>query len=127
MNPLAADPNYDALMRANAMRVFSEPDSAKRLAAIAELWSPDGTFFEQQEEFSGHEAISASVATLLRQLPPHTVFTPAGAAIGHHGVGLLRWTGGPGGGAPGPVTGTDIAIIKNGRIHSLYVFLDRTT
>ena len=124
MPTLANEPNYDALMRANAERVFSEPDPAKRLAAMAELWAPDGTLFEQQEAVSGHEAISESVGALLRQLPPETVFTPAGPAMGHHGLGLLRWAAGRRGGAPGPVSGTDIALIKDGRIHELYVFLD---
>lgn len=123
----APEPNYEALMRANAVRVFSEPDPARRLAAIAELWTSDGTLFEQEAAVSGHEAISRSVGALLSQLPPDTVFTPLGTALGHHGLGLLRWAAGSRGGAPGPVTGTDVASIKDGRIHELYVFLDRTT
>lgn len=127
MQSLDADPNYDALMRANAKRVFSEPDSAKRIAAIAELWAPDGTLFEQQEAVSGHDAISESVGALLGQLPPDTVFTPAEPAMGHHGLAMLRWAAGPRGGAPGPVSGTDIAVFKDGRIHELYVFLNPMT
>lgn len=111
-------------MSANASRVFSEPDAAKRLAAMTELWTPDGTLFEQESVVSGHEAISESVGALLRQLPPDTVFTPTGAAMGHHGLALLRWAAGRRGGAPGAVSGTDIASIKDGRIHKFYVFLD---
>jgi hypothetical protein len=121
--PSISSTDYDTLMRANAVRVFSERDPAKRLEALSEIWAPDGTLFEL-ETVSGYEAISESVGALLRQLPPDTVFTPAAPAMGHHGLGLLRWAAGVRGAAPGPVTGTDVAIIKEGRIQALYVFLD---
>lgn len=118
-----SEPDYDTVMRGNAARVFGERDPDKRLAALAELWSVDGTLYEQ-EPVSGYQAISDSITALLGQLPPDTVFMPVGPAIGHHGVGLLRWAAGPRGGEPGPVRGTDVARIEHGRIRDLYVFLD---
>ena len=122
--PTDAEPDYDAMLRANAIGVFSEPDPARRMAALSALWAPDGVLFEPGTSVTGHEAISASVGALLGRLPPDTVFMPAGPALGHHGRGLLRWAAGPRGGAPGPVTGTDVAVIEDGRIRALYVFLD---
>jgi hypothetical protein len=110
-------------MSANAVRVFSEADPAKRLAAISELWAPDGTLFEQNS-VSGYVAISESIGALLRQLPPDTVFTPMAPAMGHHGVAVLRWAAGVRGAKPGLVTGTDVARIEDGRIQNLHVFLD---
>jgi len=51
------------------------------------------------------------------------VFTALGPAVGHHGVGRLRWQSGPPDG-PAAVTGTDVARIEGGWIHTLHVFLD---
>lgn len=123
MTSTTAGFDYDALMRANALRVFSETDPVKRLAALAELWAPGGTLFERHP-VTGHDAISDSVGALLEHLPPETVFTPVAPAMGHHGVAVLRWAAGVRGASPGPVTGTDVARVEDGKIRELYVFLD---
>lgn len=115
--------DYDALLRANAARVFSEPDAAARLRAIAELWTDDPILHEKEATIAGAEAISASIGALLARLPPDTLFVPIAPAAGHHGVGKLLWRAETGG-VPGPVTGTDIAVIRDGRIATLYVFVD---
>jgi hypothetical protein len=47
----------------------------------------------------------------LASLPPNFVFTAIGAAVGHHGVGRLRWRSGPPNG-PAAVTGTDVARFR---------------
>ena len=116
--------DYDALLTANAVRVFSEPDEARRRQALEELWQPDGTLYEAEKVVAGIEAISASVSALLAMLPPGTRFAPDGAAVGHHGLARLRWRAVDAAGHPGPVTGTDVAVIEDGRIASLYVLLD---
>ena len=51
------------------------------------------------------------------------VFNAAGPAIGHHNIGRLKWRSGPPDG-PAAVTGMDVAHFEQGRIHSLYVFLE---
>jgi hypothetical protein len=63
------------------------------------------------------------VTELLSHLPPNFVFSAAGQAIGHHNIGRLKWSSGPPDG-PAAVTGMDVAHFENGRIHSLYVFLE---
>ncbi|WP_207191622.1 hypothetical protein [Paracraurococcus ruber] len=45
-------------------------------------------------------------------------FVPEGVAVGHHGLGVLRWRAGPEGG-PVLVTGADAAEIAGGRIARL--------
>jgi len=115
---------YDRLLKGNARRIFSEPDSAKRLVALTELWAPDGELIESEGVVTGYEAISDNVGKLLAMLPPGTVFAPQGDAAGHHGVGRLRWRGVAADGAPGPVSGTDFAVIEGGLITKLYVILD---
>jgi hypothetical protein len=115
--------DYDGLMQANADRVFSERDPARRLDAIRELYAVDAVLTEPEGVSVGLAAISNAVTELLSKLPPTFAFTPIGAAIGHHGVGRLLWKAGPPKGPPA-VTGMDIAHFKDGRIQALYVFLD---
>jgi len=117
--------NYDERMRANAVRVFSERDPARRLDAIRELYAADAVLTEPDGVFKGETAICDAVTALLSRLPPTFAFTPKGTAIGHHGVGRLFWKAGPPNG-PAAVTGMDIAHFKDGRIQALYVFLDPT-
>ncbi|MDH7798717.1 MULTISPECIES: nuclear transport factor 2 family protein [unclassified Beijerinckia] len=115
--------DYNGLMQANLVRVFGERDPARRIAAIRELYAEDAVLNEPDHSATGHAAISAAVTALLASLPPDFAFTAIGTAIGHHGLGRLRWQAGPPNG-PVAVTGMDIAHFDKGRIHSLFVFLD---
>jgi hypothetical protein len=115
--------DYDGLMRANAVRVFSERDPARRLIAIRDLYAADAVVTEPEVVSKGEAAISDAISALLANLPPGFAFTPLGPAVGHHGVGRLPWKGGPPGG-PAAVTGLDVAHFKDGRIQALYVFID---
>ncbi len=115
--------DFDALMQANLVRVFGERDADRRRTALRELYAEDATLYEPQAVATGWEAISGAVDTLLASMPPDFVFTPAGHAAGHNGVGRLFWRVGPPAG-PVAVTGTDVAHVEGGRIKSLHVFLD---
>ena len=115
--------DYDRLMQANLTRVFSERNPERRLVAIAELYAPDATLNEPETSVTGHASISEAVTALLTSLPAAFTFTAIGPALGHHGIGRLRWQAGPPNG-PAAVTGMDIAHFQEGRIHSLYVFIE---
>ena len=120
----ATSTDYDGLMRANLARVFGERDTARRMNAIAELYADDATLYEPPDaSAAGHAAINQAVEALLSSLPPNFVFSAIGPAVGHHGLGRLRWQSGPPNG-PVAVTGTDVARIEDGRIETLHVFLD---
>jgi hypothetical protein len=73
--------DYDGLMQANAVVVFSERDPARRLDAIRELYSADAILTEPEGVSKGEAAISHAVAELLSKLPPVVAFTSIGAAI----------------------------------------------
>ncbi|HEX7802876.1 MAG TPA: nuclear transport factor 2 family protein [Pseudoxanthomonas sp.] len=121
--PAEAPIDYDGLMQANLARVFGERDAAKRIQAIRGLYAEDAVLNEPQASAKGHAAISEAVTELLASLPPNFVFTAMGPAIGHHGIGRLRWRSGPPEG-PAAVIGMDIAHFEGGRIHSLFVFIE---
>lgn len=116
--------DYDGLLRANAKRVFSETSVERRLTALKELWAEDGVLVENEHAVTGREAVSGSVGALLKMLPPGTTFEAEGPAVGHHGLGRLRWRAVDSSGKPLGVTGTDIAFVEDGRIAKLYVILD---
>ena len=120
---IAKSIDYDGLMQANLARVFGERDPARRIKAIAELYADDATLYEPEALAKGQTAISHAVEALLSSLPPTFVFTAIGPAVGHHGMGRLRWQSGPPNG-PAAVTGTDVARIEGGRIQTLHVFFD---
>jgi hypothetical protein len=115
--------DYDGRMQANLARVFGEKDAGKRVLAIAELYVDDAVLYEPGSHASGHAAINEAVEALLSHLPPAFVFTSIGPAVGHHGVGRLRWQSGPVDG-PVAVTGTDVATFEGGLIKTLHVFID---
>jgi hypothetical protein len=115
--------DFDSLMRANLVRVFSERDRSRRRAALEELYTADAKLYEPDNVFTGRDAINGAVDAIIARLPPEFVFTPHGIAVGHHGLGRLRWQAGPPGG-PAAVTGTDVAQVEAGRIKSLHVLLD---
>jgi len=115
--------DFDALMQANLVRVFGERDADRRRAGLRELYAEDATLYEPQAVATGREAISGAVDTLLASMPRDFVFTAAGHAVGHNGVGRLFWRAGPPAG-PVAVTGTDVAHVEDGQIKSLHVFLD---
>lgn len=116
--------DFDFILSANATRVFSERDAARRRAALEDLWVPQAVLVEDGHVLQGLNAISQSIASLLDQLPHGTRFVSCGPAAGHHGVGRLRWRAVDAAGKPSPVSGTDIAFIEAGRISRLYVILD---
>jgi hypothetical protein len=115
--------DYHGLMQANLVRVFGERDASRRIDAISGLYANEATLFEPHASATGHDAINQAVGILLASLPPNFVFTAIGTAVGHHGVGRLRWQSGPPNG-PAAVTGTDVARFERDRIQTLHVFLD---
>src|SRR6266576_2721449 len=109
--------DYNSLMQANLAQVFGERDSSRRIKAIAELYADDATLYEPDAEAKGHAAINRAVESLLAHLPPNFAFSSIGPAVGHHGIGRLRWQSGPPNG-PVAVTGTDVAHFRE-RPHPL--------
>ena len=121
----AASIDYDGLMRANLASVFNERDAGNRIRAIGKLYAEGAVLYEPDMAAEGHAEISEAVTRLLAGLPTDFTFTATGPALGHHGLGRLRWQGGPPNG-PVAVNGMDIARFQDGRIQSLYVFIEPT-
>jgi hypothetical protein len=111
-------------MRRNIYEVFNERDPDRRTAAIAEVYSADPVFYEQDNVVEGREALHARVQALLDGAPEFA-FSAEGEATENHSMGRQTWHLGPPGASP-VVTGTDIAITGDGRIQALYTFIEQT-
>lgn len=122
MNP-GVGVDYDVLMRTVLTDVFGERDAARRLTAIERLYADDAVLNEPEASAKGHAQINDAVSALLRQLPADFVFRAPSPALGHSGIGVLKWRSGPEGG-PVAVTGMDVVHVQDGRIHSHFVFID---
>jgi hypothetical protein len=85
-----------SLMERNLLEVFGQRDSARRAAAIAELYTADCTFYEAKEQVTGREALNAKVGSILKDAPGF-VFRAVGPAQVNHDLGRLRWQLGPAG------------------------------
>jgi hypothetical protein len=119
----AVEPDYDRLLRANLERVFNERDADKRAAALNDLFVAEPVMYEPTDVVRGRTAIAGVAGKLLDQFGPTFRFVPIDLAVGHHGLGSLRWQSGREG-EPVVVTGTDVAEIVDGRIARLWVLLN---
>lgn len=117
-----AEATITEVLDSSIARVWNERDDERRLAAIGEIYHPDAVIHEPERTVTGHAAISAVVAGVLADMPPGFRFEVIGATLGHHGVAITRWHGGP----PGQVivSGADTARIGDGKIHEHWFFFD---
>lgn len=110
------------LLEASIAQVWNERDPDRRLAAIDAIYHGDARIYEPARSVTGHAAISEVVAGVLADMPDGFRFDITGAALGHHGMAVARWHGGP----PGQVivSGADCARILDGKIHEHWFFFD---
>jgi len=111
-----------ALAYRNLLEVFGERDPGRRAKAIREIYAEDVKFADPDEVVVGWEDLDRKAQGLLDGAPGF-VFTPVGEVRVVQNLTLLAWHFGPAG-APPVVSGTDIAIVSDGRIQHLYTILD---
>ena len=110
------------LLYRNLQEVFGEGDAPRRRAAIEALYTEDCVLYVPPGTFVGRDALD-KFAGDLRATHPHFAYTPHGKPQSLHNAGRLAWGSGPRGGVP-EYTGTDVTIVRDGKIAALYVFLD---
>lgn len=112
------------IMEKSLQQVWNERDAAVRLSAIKSVYEEDCTLFEMGEETKGYDGLNNKVSSLLNSLPPDFIFTQLKPVQINSNVGRLIWGVGPKGQVP-VQTGMDVAFFENGKIKSLYVFLEK--
>ncbi|WP_162826734.1 nuclear transport factor 2 family protein [Pseudolabrys taiwanensis] len=111
----------DLLMR-NLLEVFGERDPVKRRAVIEAIYAPATTFIDPEGSYSGWDGVEQAAATL-QAATPGFAFSAFGDAQVLGAAVRLRWAYGPAE-APQRVTGTDFALVNEGRIVAMYTFVD---
>jgi hypothetical protein len=114
--------NLAYVLPENMHRVFDETDLEKRKAAIADLWEEDSIFIDPEGIHQGPEELSAAATAVQHQFPG-SVFTVTSPVQENFGVGRVSWEYGPPGEAA-LVKGIDVGRMKDGKLVSLYTFVD---
>jgi len=115
--------NLVLLMEENLALVWSERDASKRMKSIETIYSPESTLYHVGHHTTGYEAINESVNNILANMPEEFSFFKLKPVVINNNVGRLIWGMGPNEESI-VATGMDIAIFEDGKIKSLYVFLD---
>ncbi len=111
------------IMEDNLNQVWNERDPTLRLNAIQKIYSKAATLNHVGDQVIGFDAINQSVSATQKMLPSNFIFIKLKSVIINNSIGRLIWGAGPEGQSP-VATGMDIAHFENGKIKSLYVFLD---
>ncbi|KAF1043859.1 MAG: hypothetical protein GAK35_02007 [Herbaspirillum frisingense] len=102
--------------------IWNDANPGNWAAKFTEAYAPDFFVADYQGMATGY----VSVGQLIRRVQgehPGFVFTPA-AAEWNHGMGRVTWAYGPAQ-QPGLIRGEDIFTIRDGKLASMRVFLDK--
>lgn len=111
------------LLARNLHEVFGADDPAIRRAAIDEIFAEDAVFYAPDGIHRGRDAIDR-IAGIIRAAQPGLRYSPLRPAEELHGeAGRLQWTAGHPGDASAHA-GTDVILVRDGRITALYLFFD---
>jgi hypothetical protein len=111
------------LLTRNLHEVFGQDDPGRRRATIDEIFTEDAVFHEPEAVHRGRDEI-ARIAGVIRAAQPSLQYTILRPVEEMHGtVGRIQWVAGRPGEAPAHA-GTDVMLIRDGRIAAIYLFFD---
>lgn len=111
------------LMEENLMQVWNERNSSNRIKAIQRIYTTESSLYHVGHQTTGLDAINESVSNVLVNIPEAFSFFKLKPVIINNDIGRLIWGMGPSKESI-TATGMDIAVFEDGKIKSLYVFLD---
>lgn len=111
------------LLARNLDDVFNEPDSDRRMQAIRALYAEDAVFYEGDEKFEGWAAIAKRFDDILVPTPSEFRFSIVKTPGRIHDLEQLQWQLGPVQGTS-VASGLDVGQVSEGKIQSLYTFVD---
>lgn len=117
------DNNLALLMEENLAKVWNQRDASERIKSIQTIYTVDSNLYHVGHQTAGHEAINESVSSVLINMPTGFTFFKLKPVSVNNNIGRLIWGMGPTEESI-VATGMDIASFKEGKIKSLYVFLD---
>jgi hypothetical protein len=116
--------SISTLLLRNLQDVFGEGDPQRRRAAIDEIFTKDGVFYDPNGgAYHGREEIDR-IAGVLRATHPDFTYQPIAEPEELGNGGRVKWLSGRPGDAPA-YAGTDFIIARDGQIAALYLFFDK--
>lgn len=115
--------DFGHLMEMNLAQVWSQRDASSRMKSIETIYNVDSKLYLGYLT-KGHKAINESVNKIVENLPATFTFFKLKPVDIKGNIGRLFWGLGPNIETL-VVKGVDIAVFKNGKIKSIYVFLDQ--
>jgi hypothetical protein len=113
------------LLLLNLFAVFSERDPERRLKAIVANYAEDVVWSDSEVTTHGHEELNERAQVVLDSTPGF-VFNAAGPVHVLRDLGQLPFTYGVPA-QPPAVTGSDVALVRGGRIAVLYTLINGLT
>ena len=104
--------------------LWNETDPAVRKQLLAQDWADDATYVDPMMAGRGATEIDGLIDGV-RQRFPNFSFRLIGKPDGHGEHVRFSWSLGPGDFADAPIEGTDIAVVRDGRIEAVTGFLDK--
>lgn len=102
--------------------IWTEKNVEKRNASIKEVYTEDVEIVDPFFVINGHSKLNDFIGGLQKEHPGFT-FSFSQPIESHNNVARLFWQFGPVS-KPNEITGQDIFVIENGKIKSLYIFID---
>ena len=116
--------SISTLLIRNLRDVFGENDPARRRAAIDEIWTEEGVFYDPKSGVHrGRDEIDR-VAGAIKATHPEFQYQPIAEPEELGNGGRVQWVSGRPG-EPPAYAGTDFIIVRDGRIAALYLFFDK--
>ncbi len=112
--------SISTLLTRNLQDVFGENDPSRRRAAIDEIWTEDGVFYDPKTGVHrGRDEIDR-IAGAIRATHPDFRYQPIAKPEELGNGGRVQWVSGRPGEAPA-YAGTDFIIARDGRIAAVYL------
>ncbi len=113
----ALSPDQAKRFMTDVLAIWTETDPAKRRASIGAHYHDDIVFHDPDGEFTGYAELE-SFSDSLQQRFPGQQFEMVGepSAVGDALRTYWRF---------GPVSGMDFAVLADGRVKTLYAFVER--
>jgi SnoaL-like domain len=104
------------------LEAFNETDSDRRHELLEALYVSDCTYTDPHVDLHGADQIDGFIAQTQERYPGFT-FTLGGPIDAHHNQARFKWHAGPAD-APDDFVGFDVIVAEDGRIRSVYGFMD---
>ena len=112
------------LLTRNLQDVFGENDPARRRAAVEELYTEDGVFYDPNKGVYRSRDKIDRIAGEIRATHRDFRYQPIAEPEETGNGGRVRWVAGRPGEAPA-YAGTDFIIARDGRIAARYLLFDK--